>query len=225
MGNTGENKLHPLTVMRAVIISGGAVTDGARIKSLIGETDLIICADSGYDHAVSMEIKPDAVVGDMDSVMASTAGVETIKYPPDKDFTDTELAVNTAIGRGADELLLLGCTGGRIDHTIANIMLLRQLCRRGIRAEIADEQSRIFLIDCDERRTLELQVPVGTTVSLIPLRDCAGVNTVGLKYPLRGEALPSGCSRGVSNVIQSAPASVTLDGGTLLIILTEGDLT
>ena len=111
--------------MRGVIICGGNV--GEYIKDYIKPDDYIICADSGYDRAKAFGITPDIVIGDMDSTKEAEIPFEKIVYPVRKDFTDSEIAVNYAIEKGFEEVLMFGMIGTRMDHTLASISLLSKL--------------------------------------------------------------------------------------------------
>jgi len=217
--------------MRAVIISGGRITDYAYIKSQINESDTIICADSGYDHAVKLGIKISAVVGDFDSIsgsdsvssFSSTCGyhsdnipadIPIIRYPPHKDLTDTEIAIEYARGKGFMDFLLLAATGGRMDHCLTNILLLKGFLERGETATIIDEHSKIRLTNSK----LCIHEAPGAIVSLVPLTDCDGVCTEGLAYPLHEANLRMGRGLGVSNIAVSQ-ATVSLRKGLLLVII------
>ena len=176
--------------------------------------DTIICADSGYDHALRMGIKPDLVLGDMDSVRHEPACEKVERFPAEKDWTDTELAVRTAVSQGFTTLLLLAASGSRWDHMLANFLLLEPLQAQGIQAEIANEYNRMTLIT----EQIALHGQLGELVSLVPITCCTGVTTQGLYYPLQQETLPPGTSRGVSNYFVTPNASVSLSTGKLLVI-------
>ena len=114
--------------MRAVIICGGDIGNYERAAAHTKDNDMIICADSGYAHAKKMHITPDVVLGDFDSYKKDDVICDDIKvYPMKKDFTDSEIAADYAIKNGADEILFLASTGGRLDHTLANIYLLKTI--------------------------------------------------------------------------------------------------
>lgn len=207
--------------MRAVILAGGRIESDEIIMQYIRQDDFIICADSGYDHAVRMGITPDLIVGDLDSVEEDLTEAEILEgiaveaYPPEKDYTDTELAVEAALERGADSVVLLAATGTRLDHTLANILLLRTLLDVGVDGMVADEHNEIRMI-CGPATIPGRR---GALLSLIPVTDCTGVTTTGLQYPLSNADLPLGPSRGVSNVFLRDTAGVELADGYLLVIL------
>ena len=134
--------------MRAVIICGGDIGNYERAKACIKPGDMIICADSGYAHAKKMNIRPDVVLGDFDSYKKDDVICDDIKiYPAKKDFTDSEIAADYALKNGADEILLLASTGGRIDHTLANIYLLKTISQRGIFISIFDGESTTYYLN------------------------------------------------------------------------------
>lgn len=188
----------------------------------------IICADRGFDHARRLGLTPDLIVGDLDSMSATgrsaanglSSKLET--YPTAKDATDTEIAVERAVSLGATDILMLAALGGRIDHELANIMLLVKLERLGVRAEIMDNASRMVLIAADHGPTeVQIQASVGDILTLLPLSDsCEGVTLSGLEYPLDKATLHLGIARAVSNVFIQQEARVALDQGLLLAILT-----
>jgi len=202
---------------RAVILSGGCITDYGYIKSLIYPDDTVICADSGYNHAVKMGVRPYVVVGDFDSAWEIPEDVYKIQYPTKKDFTDTEIAIDYARERGYKDFLLLGATGTRLDHTLTNIALLTGFVRRGETAVIIDEHNKIMLTDS----RVNISGTPGDIVSLVPLSDCYGVCTLGLEYPLDEAILRVGKGLGVSNVMVGESASISLAEGLLYIILAK----
>jgi len=212
---------------RAVIISGGEIRDYSYIKSLIKETDLVICADSGYDHALKMGITPDFVVGDFDSAQNVPPKEITLTFPSKKDFTDTELALETARERGFKNMLFLAATGNRIDHSLANVLLLKSCAEREETASIVNENNAAFLIERrtnkkpEVRKNIKLAVEVAQVVSLLPLENCEGVTTQNLEYALTNATLRVGTTRGISNVATSNFINVSIESGCLLVVLAK----
>ncbi len=197
--------------MRAVIICGGQV--GEYIKSYIKDGDFIICADSGYDRARAFEITPDIVIGDMDSVKSGVACENKIVYPARKDMTDGELSVLYAKEHGFSDVILFGMTGMRMDHTLANISLLKQM--KGINAVIIDANNEIYFAE----GSITLCGRAGDTVSIIPFEgDVEGVTTDGLDYPLDNGTIKSGTTLGVSNVMTKSECTITIKKGKAFII-------
>lgn len=200
--------------MRAVIFAGGAVSDYDFIKSQIRTEDFIIAADSGLEHLVKLGITPDVMIGDMDSVHCEIIGKEIIRLKTMKDDTDTEAAVMLACKRGADEILILGALGSRMDHSLANILLLKKLDDLGIKSCIINENNEIRYFAGD----MVLCGKKGDTVSLLPLSEMEEVSNEGLLYPLDNDALSFGTSRGVSNVMLEDKCRITAKKGTALVI-------
>lgn len=197
--------------MRAVIICGGFV--GEYIKKYICSDDFIICADSGYDHALKFGITPDIIIGDMDSVKASTAGKNRVLYPTHKDFTDSELTVLYALEHDFDNVLMFGMTGTRMDHTMTNISLLKQL--KGIDAAIIDGHNIIRYTESE----ITVSGKPGDIISIMPFEgDCEGVTTDGLEYALSNGTVKSGTSLGVSNVMTKNICKITIKRGKAFVI-------
>ena len=201
--------------MRAVIISGGAVSDYDYVKAQIRPEDFIVCADSGYCHALKMGVKPDVVLGDFDSIGDLPAAVPCLRFPSRKDLTDTELAIEYARGQGFRDFLLLAATGKRLDHGMTNILLLKTIMERGENATIIDEFNKIKMTDS----RIELDEPTGSILSLVPLSDCKGVTTQNLEYPLHEADMYVGRGLGVSNIVTEPKAVVTLREGVLIVIV------
>ena len=218
--------------MNVWVFSGGEETEGLPESSgESGGADLAVAADGGLRWAQKLGVQVDAVVGDMDSVdgaalaEAEAGGAEIVRHDPDKDATDLELALRLACDRGASSITLIGGHGGRLDHFLGNITLLVSL-PKGVQAQALMGQTEIFVTHGHGTRTanqqaeeLELYGKPGQLVSLIPWGgDAAGIKTEGLRWPLAGETLPLGTSRGISNEMTSTQASVSLESGTLLVI-------
>lgn len=195
--------------MRGIIICGGNV--GEYIKKYVTADDFVICADSGYDRAVKFGIKPDVVIGDMDSTEYKDFPAEKLVYPERKDFTDSELAVSFAKEKGFREVLMFGMVGTRMDHTLTNISLLSQIEN----SVIIDANNEIYLA----RGEFSLKGKPGDTVSVIPFGgDISGVTYKGLDYPLENAELKFGTGLGVSNVMTENSCQIKIEKGTALII-------
>ena len=204
-----------LNFNRTVIISGGEITNYEYIKQLIKKTDYIICADSGYDHALKMDITPDLVVGDFDSSITMPPENIKITFPPKKNLTDTEISLNIAREYGFNNFLLLACLGSRLDHTLANIFLLKSSIKHNETMCIANEYNKIFITNSK----IELNIMKGQLVSLLPLENCTGKTTYNLEYPLNNADLPMGTTIGISNVAIKENICISVNSGHLLIIL------
>jgi thiamine pyrophosphokinase len=138
--------------MTGVIICGGRIEDYNRAGKYCRGADIVISADSGARHCKALGIVPDIVLGDFDSIdrgdfrELEAAGAEILRYPVEKDMTDSELAVETAIKSGCSRVILLGSFGSRLDHSISNLFLLKKLHDANVEGIIADEKNEIRLI-------------------------------------------------------------------------------
>jgi len=210
--------------MRAVIFANGDFPDPAAHRHLIRSDDLVIAADGGAHHARAAGITPQVVVGDLDSLEPGlraelvAAGARFIQHPAAKDETDLELALLYAVEQGAEEVVVLGALGGRIDQTVANILLLAHPALTGVRVLVVEGDQTIFLI----RDEATVEGRPGDTVSLIPLGgDVQGITAEGLRWPLHEGTLRFGPARGVSNVLLGRQARVRVREGTLLCVVTH----
>ena len=184
----------------------------------------MIAADSGVDHAYAIGLRVDVAIGDFDSISpeglarAEAEGARIERHPAAKDQTDLELALDEAIRLGATDIVVLGVGGGRLDHLLANVLLMASPRFSKCRLTAFDGAVRVHVVHGGEPAT-SLPGEVGELVTLLPVGGTAsGITTEGLRYPLRGESLSPGTSRGVSNVIEAVPATVQLDDGVLLAV-------
>lgn len=216
--------------MKCVVVAHGEVAPRDRDEA--DGADLVIAADGGALALERWGIVPKLVVGDLDSLGPEHAarlgerGATVIPFPAVKDESDLELAMRYALESGADDIVLLGLFGGaRLDHALANATLLADPAYRGRAVRAIHGPTQVRALHPGER--LGLAGPVGATVTLLPVRDDAGgVRTCGLRYPLDGDTLRFGRSRGLSNVVSSLPAWVSLEHGVLLVIeIREGGVT
>ena len=201
--------------MRAVIIGNGSIGDYGYIASRLRPDDHIICAGGGLRHTKMLGIRPDTAIGDFDSAPRPD-DVSVMEFPTRKDQTDGELAVEYALERGFDEILLIAMTGTRLDHTLTNIMLLS----RSEKACLIDDYNEIHIV----RTSLELRGCKGKTLSIIPLcGSLEGITTSGLEYPLNNETLYFGTGRGNSNVVTSDECSIRVTRGIGAVIINNGE--
>jgi len=206
--------------MRAIIVANGHVEENEKYDNLIQPGDLVIAANGGAAIALQMGLQPQVVIGDMDSLpkelhtRLAQHGCQFVRHPERKDETDTELAIQYALQHGVQELVLLGATGDRLDHTLANIFLLGMPQVQDVQARIVTNDTEIWLV----KKELCIQGNPGDVVTLLPLgQDAVGVTTEGLEYALHDETLRFGPARGVSNVMTSSAARITLRAGLLLV--------
>ena len=203
----------------ALIIAGGEPV-GSELLTRLDVPVWVVAADSGLDQAYELGIEPDLVVGDMDSVTAaaleraSAAGVVIERHPIDKDATDLELAIAAAARAGFSRATIIGGTGGRMAHTLANAMIL--LGDRPVALEWLTGQAVIVPLRAGDHRVF--QKSDGAVLSVIAVGGTAFCTATGLRWPLDGIALQAGSTRGVSNEIVAEEAQVAVAGGHVLTI-------
>lgn len=212
-------------MMKAVVVASGALdaADAARITADV----LVIAADGGATHLERLRRRPDRLIGDLDSVDDALVqrlvaqGTLVERHAVDKDASDTELALEAAIDAGATSIVILGALGAeRLDHELANLLLLADPAFAGRDVRIVRGATTVRTIGPGGR--LDLEATVGSIVTLLPIGgDVSGVATAGLRWRLESAVLRFGRSRGLSNEIESRPASVSIGEGSLLVIEIE----
>lgn len=199
---------------RCVIVGAAKIDDGEMLKKNIFYDDYVIGADAGYRRLLDLGITPDLIVGDFDSSDTPEVDVEVIILNPIKDCTDTEFAVEKAVEKGFTEILILGATGGRLDHTFANFALLGDFKQKGININVLDEKHKIYALK-DESHTVQKN---NRYLSVFALGSYAEVTLEGVFYPLDKYRLSPFSSLGVSNEITEPTAKITVTDGTLLVM-------
>jgi thiamine pyrophosphokinase len=209
---------------RAVIFVNGVLEDLQSAAGLLRADDWLVAVDGGLRHLRALGRAPHVLIGDLDSVDADgiawveAHGGRVLRYPPEKDDTDLELALVLARTEGYSTIRLIGALGGRVDHLLGNLGLLAQPALAGLDVRMVQPGSQIFLI----RERAEIEGRAGDLVSLLPLFGVASsVRTKGLQYPLRGESLLPYRTRGISNVMLGERATVSLEAGMLLCVHTN----
>ena len=212
--------------MKVLILVNGELYKPDVLRSRISTRafDLVFSTDGGARYASTLNVTLDAIIGDMDSLsdleQQGTGNTELVSYPAEKDETDLELALHYAKEQGADQIIIVGAMGGRMDMTIANILLITHASFSSCRIEVWHGEQTGWVIKPPGGN---ISGRPGDTVSLIPIVACAsGITTKGLKYPLKNEELNYISARGISNVMDKPSAHVTLSEGLLLAIHTPG---
>ncbi len=206
-----------------LILAGGDPLDEAAAEAL-PRSDVVIAADGGLDEAERLGLAVDEVVGDLDSASAPAVerararGVPIATHPADKDQTDLELALARAGELDPVLITVGGGGGGRLDHLLANAALLGG-SRVADQIEWVTNEGRALFV----RDRADVSGSAGDLITLLPVGESAeGVETSGLAWELRGERLPSGSTRGVSNRLVGRSATITLTRGVLMVILPRG---
>lgn len=207
--------------MRAVIVSHGEVNDYEYIGNIMRDSDMVVCADGGAEYPLKCGIIPHAVIGDLDSInqdvlkSLNDKGCIIIKHPREKDYTDTQLAIDYAIENGAREIIMVASIGDRLDHTLANIFLLVKLAKKNIYAHLINEKNTIYIVS----NSISLKGNLGDLISLIPLGgNVKGIYTEGLKYKLDDATMEIGDPLGISNVFINEDINIKIESGYLLVI-------
>ena len=209
---------------RCVIVGGGEIKDFRYVRRQLYESDYIISADLGYAHCTSMGLIPHLALGDFDSYRGDIAKeCEVLRYPVEKNDTDTRLAVKEALKRGYREILMFGMTGGRLDHTLANIQTLVYGTNRGATLCICDKNCWITA------------VPGGKSISVPWREECSlsvfsytekssGVNLENVHYPLHNAVLESEFPLGVSNhFLPGQEAVISVEKGMLIVVCNKAN--
>ncbi len=195
---------------KALIITGGYINIEA-IKLPLEDFDIVIAADSGYISAEKLNLSPDIIIGDFDSATLPSANAEVITAPAEKDETDTMLACNIAIERGFTDLLIVGGTGGRADHFLANVFWLEALKDKKISAILTDGENTLRIINNES-----VQIPDRNGYfSLFALDTCI-LSITGCKYPLKEYQLKRNNPLAVSNEVIDEYATLTVSGKAVL---------
>jgi len=208
-------------LQRILIFANGELPDLDKAGLLVSADDIVICADGGTRHALALGLRPDLIIGDMDS--AEKAHLDELQkkgaaielFPRDKNETDLELAINRALEMKPQQVLIVGALGGRLDQMLANITLLADPRLAGFDVRLDDGVEEVLLC----RDQAEVRGRSGDLVSLIPWQGAVTeVETKNLKWPLARETLHPDKTRGISNEMLGKTASVSIGSGLLLIV-------
>lgn len=207
---------------KACIVTGGTLEDEFLVQYVTRHMDeLIIVVDGALNVTHRLGMEPDYIVGDFDtadnSLMEHYDSKIILRHPTEKDQTDTELAIETAISAGCNEIKIFGATGSRLDHSLANIFLLQSLLECGIKAEIVNENNRLYLKN--KSFSLKRNEAWGEFVSLLPLSETVEkVTLTGFKYPVKELTFYRERTLGVSNEITAEEAMVEFTNGIFIVV-------
>ncbi len=204
---------------RCVIIGGGDCTVEI-LKSNITSSDYIICADGGYDIAYSAGFTPDLLIGDFDSISSIPEYANKITLPVEKDVTDSLAAYNEGVKLGFKSFIMLGGTGGRFEHTFANISLMADASKSDVTFVIVDET---HIYRCITNSSINIKKRENQQISVFAYGgEAIGVTETGFHYSLSDDTLnPFNCALGISNDIISEFGEISVKSGTLIIIETQ----
>lgn len=206
--------------MKAVIVGNGGMKPEAHWKEYIQKFDLIVAADGGIKFLHAIGITPHVLLGDFDSIPKELLdyygglSIKLLRYPKEKDYTDTWLAMDYCVEQKAEELILLNVTGDRLDHMLGVIYLLRRFLKKGVAAKILDETNEISLLEGNHT----IFGKPGGVLSLLPHGGDAFVSTSGLKWDLNDTLMTYDDPIGISNEFLAEIAEIHVKKGQLLLI-------
>lgn len=209
---------------RALIVTGGNLVKESLLRNLISSSVYVIAADGGIKNFLPHEdLRPNLIVGDFDSAPLKDwetqyANIPRVTFPKEKDYTDTELAIMEALKLPVEEVYLLGATGSRLDHTLANLMLLRRIERAGKLGVILDDYNEIRQIVAG---VTKIQRSEWNFMSLVPITERLCVSLEGFKYPLDRAVIDQASTVTISNELLSDSGEIHLHEGLAFLILSR----
>lgn len=214
-----------MKMKRCLIVTGGTI-DIAFAKDFLSQRsyDYVIAADAGLEVLRPLHISPNAVVGDLDTVdkkvleeYQNQPGIEFEIHKPEKDETDTELALLTAARQGCEAVDILGALGGRMDHAIGNIQLMYQFFCQGMEVNIYDARNRLYPLG--GHKVFHREEVYGKYISFLPMTETVeGLTLRGFKYPLQRRTIGLGTSLCISNELKREEGILELEKGVLLCV-------
>jgi len=199
----------------ALLLANGKSPTKSLFLNCRRRSEFFICADGGANYAAKLGERPDLIIGDLDSIKALTVKKfrsVTTRRIADQNSTDLEKALSWLMRRNYTDVIVLGATGGRVDHLAGNLSALGKFSKRA-RITFVDESGEMRAVGSE----MVLEAPPGTTISLIPLSRCEGIVTQGLKWELQNGTLELGFREGTSNIVKSSPVTIRVRRGTLLL--------
>ena len=203
-----------------VVVAGGSAPS-ARAAESIPPRSRVIAADRGADHAFVLGLEVELAIGDFDSATPevvealAAGGARVERHPVAKDATDLELALRAAVALGPRRILVIGGLEGRLDHLVGELLILGADELASVDVDAVLGEALVHVVR-DER---VLEGAEGELISLFALHGPAsGVVTEGLRYPLRGETLGPGSSRGISNEFSAPEARISIESGLVLAV-------
>lgn len=224
--------------MRMVVVAGGSQPDRLRLLAACGQADCVLAADSGATWLHHWGIRPDVLLGDFDSLAPEilktcqeNGHTRWVRHREDKDQTDMELCVAEALRLGATSVRFFGATGTRLDHSLANLILLYPFVQAGIPAWVEDSNNRVTMMGALSRpgetevageAYVRIEREEGFKVSLLALPPgVKQVVTHGLRYDMRGRDLPFGSTLAVSNEFEASEAEIRFAQGLAWLLLSR----
>ncbi|MBI4650191.1 thiamine diphosphokinase [Candidatus Desantisbacteria bacterium] len=203
------------------IIGNGEPDNKYSFSRYISNLNFLIAVNGGTKNCYKSGVAPDLIIGDVDSLpekilnFYKKKGVDILSFPVEKDKTDTELAIETALEFKPKEIYFLCMLGKRIDHMLCNIFIMEKIVKKDIKAVILDKNHRIELLNKNTR----INGKIGDIVSFISLSEKSkGITLKGFKYNVINGSLLRNQSMGISNIIQTNNAVIYIKKGLVLMI-------
>lgn len=211
----------------ALVCAGGDPPPLAWARPWLAAAGRIVCADSGWRVCRDCGLRPELVIGDLDSLTEeecselSREGIPVQRFPVDKDQSDLQLALETLALSYQGEVDVVAALGGRLDHLLFNVCsVLEAALQLGLQPRLVSHDTLVVPLRASQ--SIALHELTGCTASLLPLSaKLEGLTLQGFRYPLQGESLTRSATRGLSNVVESATARLQLEKGEGLLILTR----
>lgn len=209
---------------RGLLIGSGGSPDNKKLKDEIKKSDYVVAIDGGTNYLKDIGEVPNILIGDLDSIndealkFIEDKKIETLKFPSEKDYTDMELGIEYLIDKNVDEIVIFGATGTRLDHTLANILLLEYISKKGLFGRIEDKNNTIYLV----KDRLEVKSRENYYLSVIPIYDSGAIVTLkGFKYPLSEYHIEFSSTIGISNEIIDKKGTIEVHEGKVLVLISK----
>ena len=216
------------SIDKVIIVSGGSIDEEATARVISEHKNAyIIGVVKGLDILYIYDIKPQLIIGDFDSVsdrvkQAYDSHENVITLNPDKDYTDTHVAIEKALELDPEHIIILGATGGRLDHFLGNLNLLKLCLDKDVSAEIIDGHNKVRLINEKKELIIQKKALYGKYISIIPFSDeVSGITLSGFKYNLSEAVFNKDMTLGVSNELVKEEGLIKVGNGYLLVLETK----
>lgn len=208
--------------MIGVLVAGGELSNNKIFKKYISKSDFSVAVDSGGDIFYKNNILPNLLVGDLDSIDKKSLTyfkdnkIKIEKYPCEKDLTDLEIGLNSLINNGCDKIYALGTIGSRIDHSLANIMILKKMYDLNYKCYMINDKNRVQYIESKKEIIINKEYE---NISIVPLSENGiNVSLEGFYYKITDYEMELGSTTGISNYLLNNEGSIKLNRGRALII-------
>ncbi len=201
--------------LKCAIVCGAPINNLQWLKKQLENYNYIIAADSGYDYLLNINVKPDILIGDFDSIREVPNGINIIKYPTKKDDTDFSICLQYCLNSHINSVDVFAAWGGRAGHSIGAVFAMLEYHKLGLNIKIIDVESELFFVS--DKHTLPKN---NGYVSIFALDgDVEGVTLRGFEYPLSNHTLKCCSPLGVSNSIVNEYGEISIKNGNLLIVI------